>query len=261
MDSETLSLRFGGIARLYGIAGLERLQAAHACVVGVGGVGGWAVEALARTGVGRLTLVDMDEVCESNINRQVHALDGNVGRAKVDVLAERIAAINPDCEVTCEQRFYTQTSADTLLSEPFHAVLDAIDNTSLKAHLLAECRGRGLPVVTMGGAGGRRDPTAVRVADLAHTFGDGLLQGVRKKLRTEHGFPRREKQVFGVPCVFSTEEPVYPSADGGVCATRDTSQELRLDCASGYGTATFVVGAFGFTAAAEMVKLILPDSR
>src|SRR5208282_3108152 len=184
-DFET---RFGGIARLYGRSGLEKLRAARVCVVGVGGVGTWAAEALARSGVGALTLVDLDEVCASNINRQLHALTGTVGRAKVEVMAERIRAINPECRVTAEPKFFNEQSAAELLGPRFDFVLDAIDSVTNKVLLLAGCRQRNLPVVACGGAGGRRDGTRVRTADLDLVSHDRLLAEVRKKLRKEFHF-------------------------------------------------------------------------
>jgi tRNA threonylcarbamoyladenosine dehydratase len=247
--------RFGGVARLVGAAGLERLRQAHVCVVGVGGVGSWAVEALARSGVGRLTLVDFDEVCISNSNRQLHALAGDFGRPKVEVLARRVQAINPDCAVRPEMAFFTPATADKVLEPPFSFVVDAIDQTDNKCLLIARCRERGIPIVTTGGAGGRRDPTQIRVADLAFTTHDGLLEQVRSRLRKDFGFPRGGEP-FGVDCVFSAEPQVYPTKDGGVCARREEGSNLRIDCESGFGTATFVTGTFGFAAAAIVVRKI-----
>ncbi len=259
MAMNDFDIRFGGIARLFGAAGLERLRRAHVCVVGVGGVGSWAVEALARSGVGRLTLVDLDEVCVSNVNRQLPALDGAVGRPKVEVLAERARAINPECAVRPVTEFFTASNAEPLLSERPDAVLDAIDHIANKCLLIARCRERGIPIVTCGGAGGRRDPTAVRVTDLAFTSHDRLLARVREQLRKEHGFAPAGR-AFGVDAVYSTERPVFPRADGSVCAQREAGSALRLDCDTGYGTAAFVTGAFGFAAAGVVVKGLAEDS-
>jgi len=248
--------RFGGIQRLYGKASQERLRAAHVCVIGIGGVGSWAVEALARTGVGQLTLVDLDEVCISNVNRQLHAVTGEFGKPKVEVMAARAKLIHPDGIVHPLHSLLTATTAGQILSPKYDCVLDAIDTTELKARLIAECRGRQLLIVTAGGAGGRRDPTALRTADLARATHDRLLSTTRKILRTDFGFPRDPKKDFGVTCVYSTEPQVYPSKDGTVCTERQPDAALRLDCRSGYGTATFVTGAFGFAAAAAVVKLL-----
>ena len=248
--------RFGGIARLYGHGGLEKLRASHVCVVGIGGVGTWAAEALARSGVGALTLVDLDEVCASNINRQLHALTETVGRAKVDVMAERILAINPDCRVTAEPQFFNEQTAAGLLAPKFDFVLDAIDHVANKVLLLAGCRQRNRSVVACGGAGGRRDGTQVRTADLARVSHDRLLAEVRKQLRKEFQFPA-DGSAMGVACVFSAERPVFAQPDGSVCENRTAAPDgTRLNCNGGLGSATFVTGAFGFAAAGIVVGKI-----
>jgi tRNA threonylcarbamoyladenosine dehydratase len=253
MDS--YAKRFGGIGRLYGKEGLERIRPAHVCVIGLGGVGSWAVEALARSGIGALTLVDLDDVCISNVNRQLHALDGELGRPKVEVMARRVRAINPDCAVHPLQAFFLKSNADEILQTRFNYVLDAFDSPSRKCALIALCRERGIPVITSGAAAGRRDPTAVEVIDLAFSSHDRLLQEVRSLLRTRHGFPRG-KNPFGVECVLSREPAVYPAGDGQVCAVPGTEQDLRIDCDTGFGTASFVTGTFGFVAAARIVQRI-----
>ncbi len=253
--------RFDGIGRLYGSEGLRRLRHSRVCVVGIGGVGSWAVEALARTAIGGLTLVDLDEVCVSNINRQIHALDGTVGRAKVEVIAERVRAINPECDIHSAAEFFTRGTAAKILSVPFDYVIDAIDSVSHKCLLIALSRERNLPIAVCGGAGGRRDATAVRIEDLAFTSHDRLLQKVRERLRREHRFPRGERK-FGVDCVYSAEAPVFPQKDGSVCETRvqaepgPGNEPLRLNCDWGLGSATFVTGTFGFAAAGLAVRRI-----
>ncbi|HMP83579.1 MAG TPA: tRNA threonylcarbamoyladenosine dehydratase [Verrucomicrobiota bacterium] len=252
-DGET---RFGGIQRLFGNDGIQRLHAAHVCVVGIGGVGSWAVEALARSGIGTLTLVDLDEVCISNVNRQIHALDGTVGRPKVDVMAERIRAIHSACRVIVQPQFFSETTAETLLSPRFDYVLDAIDGVTNKTLLLARCRQRRIPVVACGGAGGRRAAAAVRVADLSKVTHDRLLAEVRKRLRKHHDFPVDGKSM-GVDCVFSPEPPVFAGEDGTICETRPDAEEgTRLNCNGGLGSATFVTGTFGFVAAGLIVNRI-----
>jgi tRNA A37 threonylcarbamoyladenosine dehydratase len=252
-DFET---RFGGIARLYGQGGLQKLRAAHVCVVGIGGVGTWAAEALARSGLGALTLVDLDEVCVTNINRQLHALTETIGRSKVEVMADRIRAINPDCRVTADQRFFNDQTAAEILAPKYDFVLDAIDSVSQKVLLLARCHEHKLPVVTCGGAGGRRDATHVRVADLAKVSHDRLLAEVRKKLRKEYGFPA-DGSAMGIPAVYSAEAPVFAQPDGTVCENRAATEEgARLNCNGGLGSATFVTGTFGFAAAGVVVKVI-----
>lgn len=254
------SQRFSGIARLYGDKGLERLAAAHVCVVGVGGVGSWAVEALARSGVGALSLIDLDEVCISNVNRQLPALDGFIGKPKVDVLAERVRAINPGCAVEVHQAFLTARTAEELLSPSYSWMLDAIDTVKIKCLIIDECRKRSQPLVTAGGTGGKIDPTKIEVADLSRSFKDPLFAKVRKRLRQHYGYPRDELTPFGVTCVFSPEEMIYPKGDGTVCREKTGDAHVNLDCDSGYGTAAYVTGAFGFAAAAHIVKEIAAGS-
>ena len=252
-DYET---RFGGIARLYGRGGLEKLRAAHVCVVGIGGVGTWSAEALARSGIGAITLVDLDEVCVTNINRQLHALTETVGRSKVEVMAERIRAINQECQVVAESKFFNAQTAAELLAPRYHYVLDAIDSVTNKVLLLAQCQAKNLPVVACGGAGGRRDGTQVRTADLAKVTHDRLLAEVRRQLRKDFNFPA-DGSAMGIECVFSAEPPVFAQPDGSVCENRATREEgTRLNCNGGLGSATFVTGAFGFAAAGVVVDRI-----
>ena len=248
--------RFGGVSRLFSAEGLERLRRAHVCVVGIGGVGSWAVEALARSGVGALTLIDLDDICVTNVNRQLHAVESEVGSTKVDAMARRVTAINPECNVRPVHAFFTEASATEILSPRFDYVLDAIDSPSKKGLLIASCRERGIPIFVVGGAGGRRDPTALKVSDLAFSTHDRLLAAVRSQLRSDFGFPRGEKKRFGVDCVYSSEPAVYPHVDGTVCEKPEPGTNLRLDCESGYGTACFVTGAFGFVAAGYVVQQI-----
>jgi tRNA threonylcarbamoyladenosine dehydratase len=246
-------LRFGGVSRLFSSAGLQRLRNARVCVVGIGGVGSWAVEALARSGVGSLTLVDLDDVCTTNINRQVHALDGEIGRPKVEAMAARARAINPHCSLHPMHAFFTAANAGQILEPGFDYVLDAIDSPSKKSLLIAACRQRSIPVLVIGGAGGRRNPTALKITDLAFTSHDRLLAQVRSQLRTEFKFPRGAGP-FGIDCVYSPEPAVYPHQNGSVCVQREPGSSLRLDCENGYGTACFVTGTFGFVAAGHIVQ-------
>jgi tRNA A37 threonylcarbamoyladenosine dehydratase len=251
--------RFGGVARLVGMGGLEKLHAAHVCVIGVGGVGSWTVEGLARSGVGAITLIDLDDVCVTNVNRQLPALDGTVGRPKVAVLAERVRLINPSCRVDVRTEFFTKESAERLLGSGaggFDVVVDAIDGMTQKALLIAECVRRGLKCVTVGGAGGKRDATLVRVGDLGDSHGDGLLRLVRKKLRRDHGFAGGKGNHYGVRCVSSAEHPVYPWSNGTCSTEQEPGSSLTLDCATGFGTAVWVTAAFGFAAAQEAVGLV-----
>jgi tRNA A37 threonylcarbamoyladenosine dehydratase len=245
--------RFSGIARLLSEAGLERLRRAHVCVVGLGGVGSWAVEALARSGIGQLTLVDLDDVCISNVNRQIQAIEGEWGKPKVEALARRVRAIHPECVVHPVHAFFLKSNAEQILGTKFDYVLDAIDSPARKCLLIARCRELAIPVITIGGSAGRLDPTAIKVIDLSHSSHDRLLQEVRKKLRVRHGFSRGA-QPFGVDCVVSREPVIYPRKNNPVC--EPIAKDLRLDCESGFGTASFVTGAFGLAAASHIVRRI-----
>jgi tRNA A37 threonylcarbamoyladenosine dehydratase len=250
-DATPYLARFNALARLYTPEGLERILRSHVCVIGLGGVGSWAVEALARSGIGELTLIDLDDICVGNTNRQLHALDGEFGKPKVDVMGRRVKAINRECNVHPLHSFFLKSNASEILQTKFDFVLDAIDSPARKCLLIAECRERGIPVITTGASAGRRDPTQIQVADLSVSSHDRLLQEVRKKLRVRHGFPRNE-QPFDVECVFSKEEIVYPK-----CNLTD-EPDLRLDCETGFGTACFVTGAFGLIAASRIIhKLAL----
>ena len=254
--------RFGGIARLITPAGLETLRKSRVCVIGIGGVGCWAVEALARSAVGEITMVDLDEVCVSNVNRQLHAIDGHVGQTKVGAMAERIRRINPECVIREDLRFYTESTSDSILDHGYDYVIDAFDAGKKKAHLIAACKERGIPVVTVGGAGGRLDPTAIQTTDLTRSLYDPLLYLVRKMLRTRYGFPRNVKKKFDVDCVWSEERPSYLWSDGTMRDQREVKgSDMRLNCDSGFGTATFVVGAFGFAAAACAIRRLLEPSE
>jgi tRNA A37 threonylcarbamoyladenosine dehydratase len=244
--------RFGGVGRLYGRAGMERLRCAHVAVVGVGGVGSWCVESLARTGVGTLTLIDLDDVCITNINRQLHAVDGQIGRPKVVVLAERVALINPECVVHAVPEYFVESTASRLLETAYDFVIDAIDQVPAKCQLLSGCKSRGLRVLAVGGAGGKRDATGVRIADFSRATQDPLLKQVRRRLRQEHGFPAEGE--YGIPTVYSVEKPVYPWSDGTACAVREEGGGLRLDCSAGFGSAVSVTGVFGLAAAGEVIR-------
>jgi tRNA A37 threonylcarbamoyladenosine dehydratase len=255
--------RFGGIERLYGRGSLERLARARVCVVGVGGVGSWVVEALARSGVGHLSLIDADDVCLSNSNRQLHALDGNFGQPKVEVLARRAVAIFPGIQVAAIPEFLTVASLERHLLQEFDLVVDACDSFRVKVEAIAFCRRRRVPLITVGSAGGRTDPTKILIRDLSRTEHDALLALVRKKLRADFGFPRNTKRSFGVPAVFSLENVRYPQADGSVCGLRpvlEPDAALRLDCGQGLGAATHVTAAFGFAAAARGLQRLLAQA-
>ena len=254
--------RFAGIERLYGAGSVARLASTRVAVVGVGGVGSWAAEALARSSVGAITLIDADEVCVSNSNRQLHTLASTLGQAKVAVMAERLRGINPALEVDPVERFVTPAALPELLDRGFDLVLDACDAFRVKVEMTAWCRRRKLPLIVCGSAGGRTDPTMIRVRDLSRTEHDALLGLMRRKLRQEFRFPSNRDRYFGVPAVYSLENVRYPQADGSVCGTRpEGSGSLKLDCGGGLGAATHVTAGFGFAAVGRAIEMLLkPDA-
>lgn len=252
--------RFGGIERLYGRGSLQHLRACHVAVIGIGGVGSWLVEALARSGIGRLSLFDADDICVSNSNRQLPALEGNFGRNKVDVMKARCLAINPDMQVQAVASFITPGNMAEWLDPGFDLVIDACDSFRVKVELIAWCRRRKQKLLVVGAAGGRTDPTLVRVRDLAKTEHDALLALIRRKLRTEFNFPKNKDRYFSVPAVYSLENVQYPQADGTVCGLRPAGSPeagFKLDCGEGLGAATHVTGAFAFAAAAKALEILL----
>ncbi|MBW3551750.1 MAG: tRNA threonylcarbamoyladenosine dehydratase [Proteobacteria bacterium] len=258
--------RFGGIDRLYGRGALARFAACRVAVVGLGGVGSWAVEALARSGIGQLTLIDADDLCVSNTNRQLPALEGQFGRAKVEAMAERCRAINPMIEVVAVPSFLTAGNVADLLEPHFDMVLDACDSFRSKVELIAWCRRRKRPLIVCGSAGGRTDPTLVRVRDLSRTEHDAMLALIRKKLRGEFNFPKTPSRYFSVPAVYSLQNVRYPQADGSVCGVRPQvggDAALKLDCGAGLGAATHITGAFAFAMIGKALEVLLkaPASR
>ena len=256
--SDSYHDRFSGIRRLYGDSGSASLQRAHVAVIGIGGVGSWSAEALARTGLGEISLVDLDDVCISNTNRQIHALSQTVGQPKVQVMAERLGAVNPDCILHAEDYFFTEKTLEAILDRPLSGVIDAIDTVRPKCLLLAECVTRGIPVISCGAAGGRCDATRIQVEDLSRTFNDALLHQVRKNLRSNHGFPSGagSRKKFGIRAIFSPEETRYPAGDGCVSHKRPTTPTTGLRCDAGLGAVTHVTATFGLLAAGEMINLL-----
>ena len=264
-DEIDFERRFGGITRLYGAAALARFRAANVCVIGVGGVGSWAVEALARSAIGHIAMIDLDHLAESNINRQIHALTDTLGMAKVSALAARIEQINPLCHVTEIEDFITPDNLEqTIGSRNFDYVIDAIDNVRAKTALIAYCRDHRIRLVTIGGAGGQIDPTKIEIRDLCRTEQEPLLARVRKRLRALHRFPRGTKNKFGIDAVFSTE-PLRLPETGGACEIDSGEQGgiSGLNCA-GFGSAMTVTASFGLVAAAHVLHMLareagLPD--
>lgn len=246
--------RFGGIIRIYGRTGAEKINQSHVAVIGIGGVGSWAAEALARTGVGKITLVDLDDICVTNTNRQIHALTPNVGKMKVEVMAERILQINPECLVIAVQDFIGEGNQAEILEDKPDIVIDAIDSVPAKVSLIAYCKRNKIKLITTGGAGGQSDPLKITSADLSKTTQDPLAAKVRSELRRKHNFSKNPKRKFGIECVFSTEQLVYPDAQGEVCSQKQFSDgSVKLDCSGGLGASVNVTATFGLVAASRAI--------
>lgn len=255
--SQNRELRFGGIGRLYGKQQLDWLAEAHFCVVGIGGVGSWVVESLVRTGIGHITLIDLDDICVTNINRQIHATVDTIGQAKVDAMKARCELINPEVTIHTIDDFLTMDNYRELI-QGFDYVIDCIDAVKEKTALIAHCKRTKIPVITTGGAGGQTDPSQIMYGDVAKTTHDPLLAKVRYLLRKQYNFTSNPKRKFDVDCVFSTEQLVYPTASGEVCQMKQQADGSKnMDCATGFGSATMVTGTFGFFAAAKAVKKYL----
>ncbi|RJG50623.1 tRNA cyclic N6-threonylcarbamoyladenosine(37) synthase TcdA [Motilimonas pumila] len=247
--------RFGGIARLYGQAALDHFAKSHVCVVGIGGVGAWVAEALARSGIGEISLIDMDDICTTNTNRQIHALTETVGQQKIEVMASRVHSINPECQVNCIDDFISKDNLFEHLEQGFDYVVDAIDSVRAKAALIAFCKRNKLPIITIGGAGGQIDPTQIQLGDLAKTIQDPLAAKVRSDLRRFYNFTKNPKRKFAVDCVYSTEQLIYPDLSGGVCHAKAQSDgNMKMDCSSGFGAATHVTASFAFVAVSRVLK-------
>lgn len=248
---------FAGIARLYGDKAYALIKDMHVCVVGIGGVGSWVVEALARSAVGKITMIDYDTIASSNINRQIHTLSTTLEKKKCTAMLERVKQINPDCMVTIIDDFITLENMPELLSNGYDYVVDAIDSIKFKAGLIYYCRRNKIPVITTGGAGGLTDPTVIKVVDLSKTYNDALAAKVRSTLRDQYNFPKNTKRSFRVDCVFSSQQQLYPKEDGTVSHQKPGIHGVSLDCRFGYGAASFVTGAFGFIAAAHIIQKYL----
>ncbi|PID51299.1 MAG: tRNA cyclic N6-threonylcarbamoyladenosine(37) synthase TcdA [Pasteurellales bacterium] len=243
--------RFGGIGRLYTPQGLEKLRQSHICVIGIGGVGSWAVEALARSGIGKITLIDMDDICVTNINRQIHALSGQIGNLKTEAMQERIKLINPECEVKIIDDFLTKDNLSDYLMRGYDYVIDAIDSVQTKAALIAYCKRNKIKLMTTGGAGGQTDPTQIKITDLSKTIQDPLASKVRNILRKEYNFSTNPKRKFGIDCVFSTQPLIFPKMGEG-CEVSAT-----MNCANGFGATTVVTATFGFFAVSRVIDKLL----
>ena len=267
MQQDSLNIdferRFGGVARLYGSNALARFKNARVCVVGVGGVGSWVVEALARSAIGHITMIDLDNVAESNVNRQIQATSATLGQAKVTALAERIGQINPYCQVTEIEDFVEPDNLDAMIgARHFDYVIDAIDSVKAKTALIAYCRQHAIALITIGAAGGQTDPCKIEIRDLSRTEQEPLLALVRKRLRQNYGFPRGSKSKFGIDAVFSMEALRMPETPetAEVCELDASSGVTGLNCA-GFGSSVVVTASFGLAAAAQVLRHLAADAN
>ena len=266
-DPALLDRRFAGVKNLYGVTGRRKIADSHVCVIGIGGVGSWVVESLARSAVGSITMIDMDIVSASNTNRQILATTDTIGRDKTAVMQERVIQINPDCRVTAIDDFITRDNLKNYLSEEFDFVIDCIDDFRTKAALLNYCKKAKIKVLCIGGAGGQKNPGKVRLSDLSRTQHDVLLAQTRKLLRQDYGFSRNLKRSFGVPCVYSDEQAVYSDGVGGLSSRKSAAGEQNLtlgrgesgsalSCAGGLGSISHVTATFAFYACAHVLDVL-----
>jgi len=247
--------KFGALTRVYGEDVCEALRQSHVCVIGIGGVGSWAVESLVRSGIGEVTLVDGDTIHRSNMNRQLHTLESTIGEYKVSSMQARIADINAECRCNTIEHHIDDDNLRDIVERGYDCVIDAIDSIKYKAAIIYCCKRNKIPVVMTGGAGGLTDPAQVEVVDLARTWNDPLAATVRSRLRHKYGYTRNPKRTFGIPCVFSTEQQRYPDQDGKPGYSKPGVPGLSLDCSFGYGSAVSVTAVFGFNAAARAIAL------
>lgn len=258
MQSEThlQEKRFGGISRLYGQSRLQQFTQSRVLVIGLGGVGSWIVEGLARSGIGCIGLMDLDEVCVSNTNRQIQALSSQIGMSKVVCLRERCLEINPSIQILEIEDFLSPDNVQEYYQMGWEYVIDATDSLRAKVAMILEGKKQKIPVLTIGGAGGQIDPTQIKVADLSQTTNDPLLSQLRYKLRHDHGYPREPKRKFKVPCIYSTEQLRYPAPDGETCTAKPASGDgpVKLDCANGFGASMPVTCTFAMVATAHVLN-------
>jgi len=256
--SESYSQRFGGISRLYGRDALTALSEAHFAIIGLGGVGTWAAEALARSGVGQLTLADLDDVCLTNTNRQSHALNSTIGQPKVDVLSARLKDINPEIILHSHHNFLSIKNIPELITQKHHVVIDAIDGVRTKAALISYCSALKIRLVVCGSSGGKKDPQKITVSDLGNTTADRMLSKVRGELFRKYNFSRDKNRRFRIDAVYSSEQMIYPKPDGTVCMDKSVLENgVKLDCAGGFGSSMMVTASFGLLAATKGIERYL----
>jgi len=249
-------VRFAGISNLYGVNAADIFKA-RILVVGLGGVGSWVAESLARSGIGNLDLLDLDDICMSNVNRQIHALDDNIGLSKSKVMQQRIKQINPDCRINAYEDFLTQDNLCDYVTKDLNMVIDCIDSVRVKAALISFCKRRKIKIITTGASGGKTNASCIQILDLSKTYNDPLAAKVRSTLRHDYGFSRNPKRSFSVPCVFSNEQMRY-NTDCGDISFAKVNAGTNISCANGLGSSCMVTATFGLMAASLAVnKLVM----
>ena len=257
MSKTDYQKRFDGLKRLYGDDAFKLFKKLHIAVVGIGGVGSWAAESLARSGIGEITLIDYDTIAISNMNRQIHALDSSIGTKKIKHMEDRIHQINPACKVNMIDDFVNMDNMKEYMSPNYDYVIDAIDSIKFKAYMIYYCKRNKIPIITTGGAGGLTDPTMIQIKDLSRTYNDALAACVRKQLRDDYNFSKNTKRYFGIECVFSSQQPVYPKEDGTVSHEKPGIHGVNLDCSFGYGASVNVTATFGFVVVSRVMARII----
>jgi len=253
--------RFAGIARLYGETAAKQIKSFHICVIGIGGVGSWAAEALVRSGITEITLIDNDCIEYSNTNRQIHTLSETIGAQKTDAMAERLRSINPQVKCNIIDDFITVKTYEEYLSLGYDYVIDAIDSIKFKTLMIQYCKRNKIPLICTGGAGGLSDPAKIKIDDLSRTYNDALASKVRSQLRKQYGFPKNTKKKFGVECVFSSQQQVYPKEDGTVSHEKPGIHGVSLDCRFGYGASSIVTATFGLMAAGRVIDKLIAKHK
>jgi len=268
ISDEAFERRFGGLRRLHGMDAVERLEHAHIAVAGLGGVGSWTAEALARSGVGALTLIDLDHIAASNVNRQIHALEATLGQAKVHAMAERIRGINARCRLTVVDDFVEPDNVTDTLGGDYTAIVDATDQVRAKLAMILHARRRATPLIVCGGAGGKTDPLALRAGDLSEAINDPLLARIRNELRRHHGYPRagaaggkalRRVPKMHVRTLWIAQQQRQPVVSDAACEVNGAAAPQGLSCA-GYGSIVTVTAAMGLAAAHEALRQVFPES-
>lgn len=253
--------RFSGLIRLYGTQACHQLLQSHVLIIGIGGVGSWIAEALARSGIGTITLMDLDEICVTNTNRQVHTTSHTIGQSKTAVMAKRLKDINPEIVVHCIDDFIDKNNIVEHIHSDYSLVCDAIDNAIDKTEVMAYCKKNQQLIITIGSSGGKKDPSKIAYDDLTKVTGDPMFLKIRNNLRRKHGFSRDTKKTFGIEAIYSPEPMIYPDNNGETSTNKQSmSSGDKLDCGSGYGASTMITASFGLLAASRIIDALIKEN-